>query len=102
MVSPYGEASCLITQEKGTSFATLQCNDTLDIQRVPKKNETAFLLNISATKYRIFKLIFSPENGDPYVNFEYITISVRFLMAEIFVKQNRILDYKILIETEII
>ena len=28
----------------------------------PKKNETQFLLNISATKYKIFKMFFSPEN----------------------------------------
>ena len=28
----------------------------------PKKNETGFLLNISATNDRIFKSFFSPEN----------------------------------------
>ena len=28
----------------------------------PKKNETEFLLNISATKYQIFKQFLSPEN----------------------------------------
>ena len=58
----------------------------------PKKNDTPFLINISATKYQIFKLFFSPENWDPYANFENITISVRFFNAEILVKQNGILD----------
>ena len=57
----------------------------------PKKNETTFLLNISATKYRIFKPFFSPENLDPYARFEYSNIFERFLGAEIFAKQNEIL-----------
>ena len=65
----------------------------------PKKNETGFLLNISATNDRIFKSFFSPENWDPYAHFEYRTISVRFLRAEIFAKQNWILDSMILIKT---
>ena len=58
----------------------------------PKKNETAFLLNISATKYPIFKPFFSPENWDPYARVEYSNIFERFLGAEIFAKQNGILD----------
>ena len=44
----------------------------------PKKNETGFLLNISATKYRIFKLFFSPENWDPYAMDRYRTNSEWF------------------------
>ena len=58
----------------------------------PKKNETGFLLNISATNDRILKLFSSPKNWDPYAHFEYRTIFVRFLGAEIFAKQNGILD----------
>ena len=65
----------------------------------PKKNETGFLLNISATNDRILKLFSSPKNWDPYAHFEYRTIFVRFLGAEIFAKQNAILDYMILIKT---
>ena len=57
----------------------------------PKKNVTGFLLNISATNYRIFKSFFSPENWDPYASFEYKTISVRYLGAKIFTKQNAVL-----------
>ena len=49
------------------------------------------MLNISATKYRIFKPFFSPENWDPYARVEYSNIFERCLGAEIFKKQNRIL-----------
>ena len=56
-----------------------------------KKNAPPSLLNISATKYLIFKLCFSPENWDPYANFEYKTISVQYSGAEIFTKQNAVL-----------
>ena len=59
--------------------------------RVSQKNETGFLPNILATKCRIFKSFFSPENWDPYANFEYKTISVQFKGAEIFTKQNGVL-----------
>ena len=52
----------------------------------PKKNETGILLHISATKYRIFKSFFSPENWDPYANFAYKTVSVRFYGTEIFAR----------------
>ena len=62
-----------------------------------KRNEQGCLLNISATKYLIFKSFFSSENWDPYANFEYKTISVRLLGVEIFAKQNGIL-----IKTQII
>ena len=51
----------------------------------------SFLLNISATKYRIFKPFFSPENWDPYARVEYSNIFEQCLGAEIFKKQNRIL-----------
>ena len=40
------------------------------------------------TKQRIYKLLFSPENWDPYPNFEYRTNAVRFYAAKIFAKQN--------------
>ena len=43
----------------------------------------------------------SPENWDPFVNFEYITISVWFLKAEIFAKQKRILNFMILIKLKV-
>ena len=49
------------------------------------------LLNISITNERIYKSFFSPENWDPYANFEYRTISLQFWGAEIFAKQNRYL-----------
>ena len=58
----------------------------------PKKNETQVLFYISATKYQIFKIIFSPENGDTYANFEHKSISVQLLGTEIIAKQNGILD----------
>ena len=48
--------------------------ESWDLQGV-KKNVPPSLLNISATKYQIFKLFFSPEN---YANFEYKTLSVRY------------------------
>ena len=38
----------------------------------PKKNETAFLLNILATKYPIFKKK-SPENRDPFFFGKYLS-----------------------------
>ena len=53
--------------------------------------EPSCLLNISITNERIYKLFFSPENWDPYANFEYRTISLPFWGAEIFAKQNRFL-----------
>ena len=58
------------------------------IQGVPKK----IMLNISATKYRIFKPFFSLENWDPYSRVEYSNFFERFFGAEIFAKQNGILD----------
>ena len=61
------------------------------IQGVSKKNAPPSLLHNSGTKYRIFKCFFSPENWDPYANFEYKTISVRYSGAEIFTKQNVVL-----------
>ena len=68
-----------------------------------QKNETLFLLKISATKYQIFKLFFFfPEKGDPYANLEYKTISVQYLGTEIFAKKIGILDEMILIKTQII
>ena len=70
--------------------------------RAYQKNAPPSLLNISATKYLIFKSFFSSENWDPLANFEYKTISVRLLGAEIFAKQNAILDKKILIKAQII
>ena len=71
--------------------------------RVSQKNETLFLLKISATKYQIFKLFFFfPEKWDPYANLEYTTISVQYLGTEIFAKKNGILDEMILIKTQII
>ena len=42
-----------------------------NIQGVSKKWYSVYFANISATKLWIFKSFFSPENGDPYVNFEY-------------------------------
>ena len=54
------------------------CRDTILLQGVPKKRKNRFLLNISATKYRIFKSFFSPENWDPYQSFEYKYISVQY------------------------
>ena len=57
----------------------------------PKKNETGFLIDISATNDRIFKSFFSPEN--PYANFEHKTISVQFKGTEIFTKQNGVLKH---------
>ena len=57
----------------------------------PKKNETGFLIDISATNDRIFKLFSSPENWDPYTHFEYRTIFVRLKGAEKFAKQNVVL-----------
>ena len=50
--------------------------------------EPPCLLNISITNERIYKSFFSPENWDPYANFEYRTISLQFWGAEIFAKQN--------------
>ena len=50
--------------------------------------EQPCLLNISITNERIYKSFFSPENWDSYANFEYRTISLQFLGAEIFEKQN--------------
>ena len=58
----------------------------------PEENDTPFLLDISATKYRIFKTIFSPENWYPYARVEYSNIFEQFLGAEMFAKQNGILD----------
>ena len=55
----------------------------------PKKNKTLCLLNISATKYLIFKPFFSPENGDPYARVDYSNIFKRCLGAEILKKQNQ-------------
>ena len=49
----------------------------------PKKNETGVFLNI-LNQVSDFNLFFSPENWDPYANFEYKTISVQFSGAEIF------------------
>ena len=57
----------------------------------PKKNETGFLIDISATNDRIFKSFSSPENWDPYTHFEYRTIFVRLKGAEKFAKQNVVL-----------
>ena len=51
--------------------------------------EPPCLLNISITNERIYKCFFSPENWDPYGNFEYRTISQQFWGADIFAKQNR-------------
>ena len=48
------------------------------IQGVSKRIDLLYLLNISGTKQRISKPFFSSENWDPYVNFEYRTISVRY------------------------
>ena len=55
-------------------------------------------LNISATKYRIFKSFFFHKNWDQYANFEYEykTISVQYQGAEIFTKQNTVLKQIIL------
>ena len=48
------------------------------VQGVSKKIDLLYLLNFSATGKRISKAFFSPKNWDPYVNFEYRTISVRY------------------------
>ena len=61
------------------------------LQGVPKKIDLLYLLNISGTKKQISKPFFSSENWDPYENFEYWTISVRYYGDEIFAKQNGIL-----------
>ena len=55
--------------------------------------EPPCLLNISITNERIYKLFFSPENWDPYANFEYKIIFVWHLRAEIIVKQNWVLKH---------
>ena len=41
-----------------------------------KKRCSVYFANVSVSKYWIFKSSFSPENWDPYANFEYKTISV--------------------------
>ena len=58
------------------SSSTLTILHRLSLQGVWKKWCSVYFANISATKFRIFKLFFSPEN--PYANFEYKTISVHF------------------------
>ena len=50
----------------------------IQVQGVSKKIDLLYLLDISGTKNRISKPFFSSENWDPYVNFEYRTISVRY------------------------
>ena len=52
--------------------------NTTNIQCVSKKMVQCLFWNFSATKHWIFKSFFSPENWDPYVNFEYKTISEHF------------------------
>ena len=49
-----------------------------------KKWCSVYFANISATKYRIFKLFFSPENWDPYAKFEYQSFSGQFNESEMF------------------
>ena len=43
-----------------------------------KKIDLLYLFDISGTKKRISKPFFSSENWDPFVNFEYRTIPVRY------------------------
>ena len=60
----------------GRFFSKLQIPQ---IYRVfQKKWCSVYFANISATKHWIFKSFFSPANWDPYANFEYKTISVRY------------------------
>ena len=47
-----------------------------NIYRASKKIDLLYLFNTSGTKKQISKLFFSSENWDPYVHFEYRTISV--------------------------
>ena len=57
-----------------------------------KKWYGVYFANISATKYRIFKSLFPPENWDPYANFEYKIAYVQFKGVKIFTKQNVVCD----------
>ena len=43
-----------------------------------KKWCSVYFENFLASTHWIFKSFFSPDNWDPYVNFEYKTISVQF------------------------
>ena len=59
-----------------------------------KRNGTVFILHITpqpdirfSNRFFLLKI-----HENPYANFEYITISVRFFNAEILAKQNGILD----------
>ena len=68
----------------------------------PKKKWDSIFALYLGNQVLDFQIVFFPENWDPYINFEHLTISEWFLKAEIYAKQNGILDSTILIKSEII
>ena len=62
--------------------------DAVRPYRVSQKELYRVFLNISATKYLIFKSFFYPKNWDSYANFEYKTISVRYQGGQDIYKTN--------------
>ena len=65
----------------------------MDIQGVPKPPaRIGFFVISRQPAFRLLKKNSSPEHWGPYANYAYKTVSVRFLGAEMFAKQNEILD----------